>query len=52
MTTRRTFVTSLIGAATFVVPATRLAAQGGHDMNHGASTSAATCATPPPGTAT
>lgn len=49
MTTRRTFVASLFGAAAFAVPTTRIAAQGGHDMHHGASTPESTpaaCATP------
>lgn len=49
MTTRRTFVASLLGAATVAVPATSFAAQGGNDMHHGASTPASTpalCASP------
>lgn len=50
MTTRRTFVASLLGAAAVSTSATKIAAQGGHDSHHGASTPdaspASVCATP------
>lgn len=50
MTTRRTFVTSLLGAAALSTPVVKLAAQGGHDMHHGDGTPDASpmavCATP------
>jgi uncharacterized protein (DUF305 family) len=50
MTTRRTFVASLLGAAALSTPVMKIAAQGGHDAHHGGSTPeaspAAVCATP------
>ena len=50
MTTRRTFVASLLGAAALSTPVVKIAAQGGHGMDHGDGTpdasSMAVCATP------
>lgn len=50
MTTRRTFVASLLGAAAVSTSVTKISAQGGHDSHHGDSTPEATpaavCATP------
>ena len=50
MTTRRTFVASLLGAAAVSTSITKISAQGGHDSHHGRGTPEATpaaiCATP------
>lgn len=48
MTTRRTFVASLLGAAAISTPLAKIAAQGSHGAHHGDSTPSpmAACATP------